>query len=106
MIRPEQSSNNLPEQFFDIKIIVRKLPDPLVNAPPFNDRAVVASSRKATEAFVLRTTLGENGSSFLERRSNKPFANPTILPSLFSVSSDTESRTDSTTALRSLDEIV
>ena len=34
MFRTEQSSNNLPEQLFNLGIIVRKLPDPLINAPP------------------------------------------------------------------------
>ena len=37
--RTEQGSNNPPEQSFDLGIIVRKLPDPLVNAPPINHRA-------------------------------------------------------------------
>ena len=37
--RAEQGSNNLPEQLFDLGIIVRELPDPVDNAPPVNHRA-------------------------------------------------------------------
>lgn len=65
----------------------------------------VASSRKATEAFEVSTTSGENGLSSFILRSKRPVARATTSVSLLGVRSRAESLMSSTTAVNSIGEI-
>ena len=73
MIRAEQSGNNLPEQLFNLGIIVRKLPEPLVNAPPpVNQRARGSVFIEGNRGFRPENNIGREREQLLRVQIKQP----------------------------------